>query len=463
MHLAYHILYSVEMNTEVAIIGSGVLGSAMAYMLSKHGRNVVLIERQFSEPDRIVGELLQPGGVAALKTLGLGHCVEYIDAATVEGYVVHYMKSGESVKLQFPYFPNEDGIQTGRAFHHGRFIMQLRKNAMEQKNLTTVEGIANELIYENGKVLGVKVFDKELKHDIEIRAKLTIVADGFFSKFRSELSGASRDFRSNFVGVILEDCPQFLKHFAEVVLSDRGPILCYKISSHCTRVLIDIKGEMPGNLRDYLNNEVYPTIPQHMKNSFLKAATEGRIRVMPNCFLPPLPKCVKGTVILGDAFNQRHPLTGAGMSVALNDIVILERLLHNIDLSDHDLVVSLLHKFHWERKSNHSYVINILAEALYALFSARDANMKFLQEASFRYFQLGGECLRGPVALLSITDPKPVKLIGHFFAVAFYAMYKALISQGFMFPLGMYRASAVLYTALKVILPLMWSEARHPI
>lgn len=57
---------------EVIIVGSGVLGSALAAVLARDGRKVTVIERDLKEPDRIVGELLQPGGYNALKDLGLG-------------------------------------------------------------------------------------------------------------------------------------------------------------------------------------------------------------------------------------------------------------------------------------------------------------------------------------------------------------------------------------------------------
>jgi squalene monooxygenase len=36
------------------------------------GRRVLVLERDLSEPDRIVGELLQPGGYLKLLELGLG-------------------------------------------------------------------------------------------------------------------------------------------------------------------------------------------------------------------------------------------------------------------------------------------------------------------------------------------------------------------------------------------------------
>ena len=57
---------------DVVIVGSGILGSALAATLARDGRHVTVIERDLKEPDRIVGELLQPGGRRALKELGLG-------------------------------------------------------------------------------------------------------------------------------------------------------------------------------------------------------------------------------------------------------------------------------------------------------------------------------------------------------------------------------------------------------
>lgn len=56
---------------DVIIVGAGVLGSAMAAVLARDGRRVTVIERDLKEPDRIVGELLQPGGYRALRELGM--------------------------------------------------------------------------------------------------------------------------------------------------------------------------------------------------------------------------------------------------------------------------------------------------------------------------------------------------------------------------------------------------------
>ena len=56
---------------DMIIVGAGIVGCAAAKAFGTDGRKVLLLERDLSEPDRIVGELLQPGGVHSLKLLDL--------------------------------------------------------------------------------------------------------------------------------------------------------------------------------------------------------------------------------------------------------------------------------------------------------------------------------------------------------------------------------------------------------
>ena len=56
---------------DAIVVGAGIIGCAIAITLGRQGRSVILLEKSLKQPDRIVGELLQPGGVAALQKLGL--------------------------------------------------------------------------------------------------------------------------------------------------------------------------------------------------------------------------------------------------------------------------------------------------------------------------------------------------------------------------------------------------------
>ncbi|THG05178.1 hypothetical protein TEA_006344 [Camellia sinensis var. sinensis] len=88
--------------------------------------------------------------------------------------------------------------------------------------------------------------------------------------------------------------------------------------------------------------------------------------------MPAAPYPTPGALLIGDAFNMRHPLTGGGMT-----------------------------------------------GALYKVFCASpDQARKEMREACFDYLSLGGVCSTGPVALLSGLNPSPLSLILHFFAIA---------------------------------------------
>jgi len=110
-----------------------------------------------------------------------------------------------------------------------------------------------------------------------------------------------------------------------------------------------------------------------MREPFLEAVSNGQVRSMPNNFLAPAPVDRRGVMCLGDALNMRHPLTGAGMTVAFNDVIIIRELLRDIDdLHDYDAMLRASRAFYLRRKLNHSFTINVLSVALYELFAAND-------------------------------------------------------------------------------------------
>ncbi|MBA0810040.1 hypothetical protein Gohar_002062 [Gossypium harknessii] len=96
---------------------------------AQDGRRVHVIERDLSEPDRIVGELLQPGGYLKLIELGLeGRRIMNfeIDAQQVFGYAL--FKDGKRTRLSYP-LENFHSDVSGRSFHNGRFIQRMREKA----------------------------------------------------------------------------------------------------------------------------------------------------------------------------------------------------------------------------------------------------------------------------------------------------------------------------------------------
>ena len=362
--------------SDVLIVGAGVLGCALAVTLGRQGRSVILLESSLKEPNRIVGELLQPGGVQALEELGLGECLEGIDAVQVHGYYVGYC--GDGVDIPYPKMTGGSRPE-GRSFHHGRFIVKLREAAMACRNVTVVETKATELVTcsLNGQVLGVKS-ENHRTRDCYF-ADVTVVADGYASKFRKGHHAHTPQMRSRFYGLELIDAPLPKPGYGHVLLSPRNPpMLLYQIGTHETRILVDVPENLPsaavdkGGVRTHLRNVVAPSLPESIRGPFFTSLENGQLRSMPNSFLPASTNKTPGLIMLGDALNMRHPLTGGGMTVAFSDVLVMRDVLspQNVpDLGDTERVLKQMRDFHWKRK-HRSSVINILSMALYSLFAA---------------------------------------------------------------------------------------------
>ncbi|KAF9235758.1 squalene epoxidase-domain-containing protein [Melanogaster broomeanus] len=426
---------------DILIVGAGVAGSALAHALAtitskSRGSpiRVALLERSLSEPDRIVGELLQPAGLEST--------LEGIDAIPEHGYCV--VQSGRLVHIPYP-----DGRQ-GRSFHHGRFIMGLREHAKRAPGVDVIEATVNELIecQHTSKVLGVRATRSSTSGDgtkaekESFFADLVIIADGCFSNFRNSVMGSSAR------------------------QSDFGPVLLYQISEHDTRMLVDVKHPLPSDLKGHILTNVVPQLPTSLHLPIQEALENDRKYTKECVFL------------LGDAWNMRHPLTGGGMTVALNDVVLLSQLLAKVDnFSNWDQMSDLLSRWHWARKPLAS-TINILSVALYDLFGADDECLVVLQNGCFKYFECGGDCIRDPVSLLSGIAPSPSLLAYHFFYVAFYSIWVMFVHPRpisnpvngekpvlaappiWEYPYLALKSVRVFWTACFVFGPLVWSEIR---
>lgn len=130
--------------------------------------------------------------------------------------------------------------------------------------------------------------------------------------------------------------------------------------------------------QSFILDEIVPGLPSQLQPPVVAALNKDRLRRMPNSFLPAAEQgnhhTKEGVVLLGDAWNMRHPLTGGGMTVAFHDVVLLSKMLGDIldnghSLGDWERVTDALHNWFWKRKEL-AATVNVLSVALYDLFGA---------------------------------------------------------------------------------------------
>ncbi|PPS15017.1 hypothetical protein GOBAR_AA05560 [Gossypium barbadense] len=295
----------------------------------------------------------------SLGSLLVTDCVEEIDAQRVLGYAV--FKDGRNTKLSYTQEKFHADV-AGRSFHNGRFIWRMREKAATLP----------------------KLMNYELAIDL--------------------LSPSYVDMPSCFMGLVLENCKLSFPNHGHVILADPSPILFYPISSTEVHCLVYVPGKKV---------PVAPQVPPELCEAFIAAVDKGNIRTMPNRSMPADPHQIPGALLMGNAFNMRHPLTGGGMTVALSDIAVLRDLLRPLhDLHDADSLAKYCESFYTLRK----------------IYYGPPKNISRPPQARGFYNKYAGRCsLQGPVALLSGLNPCPLSLVLHFFAVGSYGIGRLLL------------------------------------
>src|SRR5205809_7449083 len=108
-------------------------------------------------------------------------------------------------------------------------------------------------------------------------------------------------------------------------------------------------------------------------------------------------------------------------------------------------------------------VCNLLYSTLHTPFVNLflDPQLKVLQLGYFRYFQLGGNCVDGPVGLLAGIIRQPFILFYHFFAVALLSIWIMITeSRILLFPQTLVQGVLVFWKACEVIGPFIFSEMK---
>lgn len=432
---------------DICIVGAGVAGASMAAYLGNNGFHVVVIEKDMREQDRIVGELMQPGGVNQLREMGLEQVLDGYDAQVITGYALFLRDQHFSIE-----YPE---AQTGRGLRNGKLLQQMRAQLLSNNNIHVIEGTAVSLLENPDKITGVKYIPKGADNSGEVYATLTIVCDGMFSAFREQLSETSKTVSSYFLGLILHDCELPFPNHGHVIAAEPLPVLVYPISSTETRVLIDFPADHPPRkgeeLTLYLRDKIGPQMPEAIQASYYKAVEEGKFKVMPNHLIPAKPTLKHGAVLVGDSLNMRHPLTGGGMTVALTDVHHLGDYLIAIkNVFSEENISEVVASFYKKRNAQNAS-INILADALYRVMSNKD-----LKEACYSYLQQGGNKADIPLSLLSAINRDSNKLLQHFFGVAVHGVRHILFPRPSPAKIG--RSYRMIKNAVHIISPLVLNQ-----
>ncbi len=319
---------------DLLIAGAGIAGSALAIHLARRGHSVVLLERSRFPREKPCGEGLMPAGVAALERLG-------IDTAGLgaEFYGIRYHCAGRMAEGRFL----QNGTAgLGRGIRRRELDAALADVAAKTPGVTLHTGArVSGPLFERGRVTGLLVEGQPM------RARLVVGADGAQSRLRHALNldSASRRKRLGICrhfGRLSDAEPRayvevFLAHGHELYVTPlrNGEILVAALADADA-----IEGRVEELFRRWC--EAQPKLASLVRNAepasdiLVTSPLTGRARRR------VLPKFV----LLGDAAGFTDPITGGGMTQALQSAEMLAEHL----AAEPNWTEGFLESFDWTRE-----------------------------------------------------------------------------------------------------------------
>ncbi|MDQ0417172.1 2-polyprenyl-6-methoxyphenol hydroxylase-like FAD-dependent oxidoreductase [Croceifilum oryzae] len=337
--------------TDVVIVGGGPAGMVLGMMLAQAEVNVTVVESQANFDREYRGEVLQPRFLQLMEKLGMRSYIESLPHAQVRAgtFFKKGRKLGEFAFHRFiPEIPY--AIWTPQPI-----LLQAYYDYMKDSSYFHMKFHASvkELLRENGRVTGV-VIETEHKERTEIRAKITVGADGRFSTIR-RLGGFQLEYE-DYPGDIIWfniDQPENPQDVLQFHMTDKYPYLTLPKYPNLLQVGIVLgSGRWKQVQREGI--ESFKADLAEMSSAFhpfLQTVTSFR------SFFPLQAKTqyVKewaqdGCLLIGDAAHCSSPAGAIGVSLAVTTSAIAAEAIYD-SLKKNDVSASSLRRVQQIRDS----------------------------------------------------------------------------------------------------------------
>jgi 2-polyprenyl-6-methoxyphenol hydroxylase-like FAD-dependent oxidoreductase len=316
---------------DTVIIGGGIAGNALATVLARAGKAVLVLERSTAYQDRVRGEYLQPWGVAEARRLGLHEVL---------------LRAGGTHHTRFvPYdetlTPEE--AQAG-AIALDRILPDV-PGTLGVGHPSSCEALGSAAMSEGARILhgvgAVKVtpgYRSTVRYwwngeEYEAQCRLAVGADGRTSETRRRAGFPlhATEPRLLGAGLLVDDLCDWPPH--QITIGTEGDRVFFVLPQGGGRARlylmypIDQRRRFAGSAstRAFLNSFALTCIPE--SDRIVRAVPAGPCAAYPmNDSWVDCPT-LDGLALIGDAAGYSDPHIGQGLSVALRDVRILSELL----------------------------------------------------------------------------------------------------------------------------------------
>jgi 2-polyprenyl-6-methoxyphenol hydroxylase-like FAD-dependent oxidoreductase len=320
---------------DAIIVGAGIAGSALATVLARAGRSVLLLEKTTVHRDRVRGEWLAPWGVAELQALGLydafiaagaHHLAKHI------GYGDHTApEDAEANALPLQLVP---GVPGPLCIGHPAACDLL--NTLARDAGVTLLRDVEAVSVSAGDAPSVRYTLDGGEHDAACR--LVVGADGRGSAVRRQLGiELHEDPQHHWMGgMLVEDAHGWPDDTQGIGAEGDVHFLVFPQGNGRIRLYLGYATGQPARLageggpRAFL--EAFRLKSAPLSDHIAGATPAGPVHSYPNQDAWTDTPYVRGAVLIGDAAGYNDPIIGQGLSISYRDV----RLVRDILLAEDD-------------------------------------------------------------------------------------------------------------------------------
>jgi squalene monooxygenase len=394
---------------DITIVGAGFTGAFAAAALADGRRRIVVLDAHPAGRPQFGGELIHASGVDMLVGLGLWHVIEGADGERVDGFRVTAGPDEQPVAL--PYRDVPALRPGGLSLEHHEIVARIRAHlaSCEGVDVRTGQRVV-DVLRKDGRVTGVRTATGD-----EIRAPLTLVADGRHSRLRKTLGIRARQRAVSLSAIVLAENESLpARGYAHICLGGPGPVLAYGLHNRHVRFCVDVpiaSNVTRERVVSRLRAQYACVLPESLRLHLLRALDSAPIELCGNYMVQTERCTVPGAALLGDAAGCSHPLTASGMTNSLSDIRILSEELRMSETLDQALARYEVRRYRFVR------IREILAEELYEAFRAQDAGARAIRTGIMRYWRSSARGRAATVALLSGDDARLSTFVAEYLRV----------------------------------------------
>ncbi|WP_227354585.1 FAD-dependent monooxygenase [Haladaptatus salinisoli] len=305
---------------DVVVVGAGPGGCVLSYLLARSGVETVLLERHADLDREFRGYFFQPLVLRLFEEMGVLSDVLALDHDEIRSpAVTAFGRSYDVVDISTLPASHDYGLLMEQPPLLRFFIDRAREfDAFEFRPATT----ANDLLREDGRVVGVSATDRERDEKLELRSRLVVGADGRYSTVR-EAAGIDPGLFDSDVELLWFKLPaDAVGTAAQGRIEGEGILLYFGLGAEDAQAGWFVeKGTYPAIRErgiDALRRRIAavdPTIARHLR-SFDQCSL---LRIEPGL---SETWTRDGLLLLGDAAHVASPVGGQGNGLAIQDAVV---------------------------------------------------------------------------------------------------------------------------------------------